>query len=392
MHEILIQRRRAAQLLLALPLAGLWAAPRARAAADAVADVAANAAVAVNAAAAVFMADPRAVGLSVGVIEAGNLHSHHFGSVSKRREQRANDRTLYPIASLTKTFTGGLLAQAQRDGKLKLDDDIRTYLDGDYPNLAFGDTPIRLYHLLNHRSGLPRTLPPMPEAEPDFPSKVPYAQRMNAAQAKVTRADFYAALHKVVLTAAPGTKFSYSNAAAQLAGFILERIYAAPFDALVRRFITAPLGMPDTVVRPTPEQAQRLADGYENAVLQPPMQETAHAAGALKSTMADMLAYARWQLAEQDPVVRLSHQPTYRNNEYAVGLNWQIVVRDKRRVIFQDGSIPGYACLLVLHPESAIAIVLLSNEIDRDTALRLVTVANSITLAIDKAAVLLPLD
>jgi hypothetical protein len=58
----------------------------------------------------------------------------------------------------------------------------------------------------------------------------------------------------------------------------------------------------------------------------------------------------------------------------------------------QDGSIPGYACLLVLHPESAIAIVLLSNEIDRDTALRLVTVANSITRAIDKGAVLLPLD
>lgn len=73
-------------------------------------------------------------------------------------------------------------------------------------------------------------------------------------------------------------------------------------------------------------------------------------------------------------------------------MNWQMVASGKHRVIFQDGSIPGYACLLVLHPDSAIAIVLLSNEIDRDTARRLAIVANSITGAIDKAALLLPLD
>ncbi|MDB5961067.1 MAG: beta-lactamase [Massilia sp.] len=138
MHKTIIGRRRAATLLFALPLASLWAAPRAVSVANAAVDTA------VKAAAAVFMADARAVGLSVGVIEAGNLHTHHFGSVSKRRKRRADDRTLYPIASLTKTFTGALLAQAQRDGKLKLDDDIRAYLDGDYPNLAFGDTPIRI--------------------------------------------------------------------------------------------------------------------------------------------------------------------------------------------------------------------------------------------------------
>ena len=61
-------------------------------------------------------------------------------------------------------------------------------------------------------------------------------------------------------------------------------------------------------------------------------------------------------------------------------------------MIFQDGTIPGFACLLVLHPASGIAIVLLSNEIDRDTGQRLTTAANSITAALDKDAVPLPTD
>jgi CubicO group peptidase (beta-lactamase class C family) len=313
------------------------------------------------------MADPRAVGLSVGVIHAGRSHSYHFGTVSERHRQVPNDRTIYEIASLTKTFTGTLLAHAQREGKLKLDDDIRNYLDGNYPNLAFEQQPIRIHHLVNHVSGLPRLLPDKPEASPDFQSETPYGQRLRALVAGSTRADFYADLHQVKLTAPPGTRFQYSNAAAQLAGYILERVYDSNFETLVRQHIAMPLGMRDTFITPTSQQEQRLADGYEDGALQPYFPDQFQAAGALKSTLADMLAYARWHLAEHDPAVRLSHQPTDRDRDYTAGLNWQILGSGNRRVVFQDGSHPGFACLVVLHPEAGIAIVLLSNEIDRGT-------------------------
>lgn len=386
MQDIDIKRRRTAALLLSLPMPGWFASPEARAAV-ATADIDG----AVATAAAAFMADPRAVGLSVGVIQEGRQYSQHFGTVSKSHPHVANDRSVYPIASLTKTFAGTLLAQAQIDGKLKLDDDIRNYLDGSYPNLAFDRQPIRIYHLINHRSGLPRLLPDKPEAAPDFPSDVPYAQRLSALVAAATRADFYAGLHRVKLAQAPGTRFQYSNAGAQLAGYILERLYGGSFETLVRRRITAPLGMRDTFITPVEQQNQRLAVGYDDTgTPQAPFPDQMQAAGALKSTLADMLAYARWHLAEQDPAVRLSHQPTFRDGDYAVGLNWQMQTRGARRVIFQDGSHPGYACLLVLHPETRIAIVLLSNEIDRDTAQRLATLADGIGKALDPDAPALP--
>jgi hypothetical protein len=81
--------------------------------------------------------------------------------------------------------------------------------------------------------------------------------------------------------------------------------------------------------------------------------------------------------------VLLSHQPTYRDGDHAVGLNWQKLNSGTRRVIFPDGSVPGFASLVVIHPESGIAIVLLSNEIDRNTSERLGTLANGIAKALD---------
>jgi D-alanyl-D-alanine-carboxypeptidase/D-alanyl-D-alanine-endopeptidase len=385
LDEIQRKRRRLHALLLSTPLCG-WSALRPVGAARPANEV--DNAVAAPAAA--FMADPRAVGLSVGVVHADKDHRYHFGTVDKRHRQVANDRTIYPIASLTKTFAGLLLAQAQAQGKLKLDDDIRRYLDGDYPNLAFDGQPIRVHHLVNHVSGLPRLLPDSPEASPDFRSHLPYADRLRALAARSTHANFPAALKHVKLAAPPGTRFSYSNAAAQLAGDILARVEGMPFEALVRQRIAVPLGMYDTFISPTAQQAGRLVSGYENGSLQPYFPDQMQAAGALKSTLADMVAYARWQLAEDDLAVRLSHQPMDRVDQYVAGLNWQILTAGNRRVIFQDGSHPGFACLLVLHPENDMAIVLLSNAIDRDTMGRLRRLANGIVQSLDANAPAVP--
>ena len=380
MNEMQEKRRRTMALLLT-PFAG----------AEAMAATPSSAVdLAVRRPAAAFMADRRAVGLSLGVIHAGATGSYHFGTVDKTRVQVANERTIYPIASLTKTFTGLLLAQAQLAGKLKLDDDIRKYLVGDYPNLAFEGQPILVHHLVNHVSGLPRLLPDSPEAAPDFQSTVPYADRLRALVAASTPASFEEALHRVKLTAPPGTRFSYSNAAAQLAGHILERVEGMSFEALVRERIAQPLGMRDTFIKPTAGQVVRLVSGYEESVPQPYFPDQMQAAGALKSTLSDMLAYARWQLAERDPAVRLTHQPQDHAGGYVAGLNWQLVAKGARRVIFQDGSQPGFCCLLVLHPDSATAVVVLANEIDRDAMGRLRTLANGVVAALADSALPVP--
>lgn len=366
-------------------------APGAAAKADPVVPTPASIDAIVAAAAAAYLDDPGTAALSIGISYQGQNKTYHYGRVSAALPVAPNDETLFPIASITKTFTGALLAKAELDGKLDSADPVVKYLNGRYENLQFEQQPVRLFHLLNHRSGLPFILPNPPEADPEFDSPVPYPQRLNAIYANSSRQEFYEALVEVELKAAPGARFGYSNAGAQLAGYVVERVYGVDYETLLRRHITAPLGMRDTVIELTPAQAARLAPGHEGGIIQ--HQESSNnseGAGAIKSTIKDMLAYARWQLDESDPVVALSHRPTYSNENFSIGLNWQVSSEGQRRVIWQDGAIPGYASFCILQPESKLAVVILSNGLDSKTLGRLSDMANRIMKEVEPMSVVKP--
>ncbi|WP_370583544.1 serine hydrolase [Pedobacter sp. ASV12] len=75
----------------------------------------------------------------------GKAHHFHFGQLQNGK--KPNNHTLYEIGSITKTYTGLLLAQAVNDHKIGLDDDVRTYLDGQYPNLVLSGGRLSLIHI-----------------------------------------------------------------------------------------------------------------------------------------------------------------------------------------------------------------------------------------------------
>ena len=337
-----------------------------------------------------FMTAPQSVGLSVGIFKDGQTYVYNYGTVEKGKQQLPTSQTVYPISSITKTFTGALLAQAVIDKKVKLGDDIRKYLAGDYPNLAYQGQPIRLFHLINHRSGLPFLLPDIPDA---FANKtIPSSTIATELLQHYTQADFYADLHKVRLDTVPGYTFRYSNAGAQLLGYILERVYNMPFEELIRSKVTQPLTMRHTKITLTPADQYSFAKGYNyNGVLMPPTPDQLQGAGALKSTVADMLNYIQWHVSEQTEAAKLTHRPTWGDiNRYSAGLNWQMLQSAGNRVIWQDGNIPGYSSLCVNYPELNMGIVVLSNECDRSTASRVTTLANQVMKTLDERAITLP--
>jgi CubicO group peptidase (beta-lactamase class C family) len=297
-------------------------------------------------------AHPRSQGISIGVYQDGRSYSFNYGHLEPDGRRAPNRKTLYPIASITKTFTGTLLAQAQLEGKLKLDDDVRRYLEGEYPNLEFEGHPIRLFDLLDHRSGIPFFLPDRPETRPDFTGDEPWATRISTALARYSRADFYADLHGVKLEAIPGDAFRYSNSAAQLAGFILERVYGEPFETLLKRKVLAPLRMRDTTITLAPREFAARPRGYDGQGRQMPDNPDAlQAAGAIKSSVQDMLKYVAWQVAESDPAVKLSHRPVFTTGNYSAGLNWQMLSAPGKRVIWQSGDLEGFHAYCIVEPE-----------------------------------------
>jgi CubicO group peptidase (beta-lactamase class C family) len=326
------------------------------------------------------MSDARAVGLSVGVLKGGKAYTYNYGEVEKGKGRLPTPHTLYEIGSITKTFTGVLLARAAVEGRVKPDDDVRKYLDGDYPNLEFDGRPIRLVHLINHTSRLPFVLPDRPELFKD-PNPFELPKILTEIERNYTREDFYRDLHKVRLDKAPGSDFKYSNAAAQLLGFILERVYRAPYERLVAEKIASPLKMRETVLTPSAAESKRLAKGhYENGSVALPVTPQSQAAGGLRSSVSDMLKYVEFHLDEEDEVVKLSHRPTWGDIKYyASGLSWQMnMTQGGRRRIWQSGGTFGFSSYCAVFPELGLGLVLLSNESDRDSQGRLNALANEI--------------
>ncbi|RFS14131.1 serine hydrolase [Emticicia sp. C21] len=314
------------------------------------------------------------VALSIGVTQNGKTYFYNFGTTKYKQKQLPSSTTTYEIGSISKTITGTLLAQAVIDGKVRLDDDIRKYISANYPNLEYEGQPIRLSHLLNHSSGLPFNLPVKPGKFVTLQDSIAFEQKRTI----YTPKDFFTDLHQIKLVNIPGVNLNYSNAATQLLGFILERIYQMPFNELVQKYIASPLKMNRTYSLMPKTQQLPGHNGIGKTMSYVLPQEAA--AAGIYSTTEDLIRYAQWHIDESNPVVKLTHQPTWGNIQYyAMGLNWQM--DDKApmpRRVFQSGGTLGFSSYLIIHPEQKNGIVLLTNVSDQNTQGQLSVIAKEV--------------
>jgi CubicO group peptidase (beta-lactamase class C family) len=338
-----------------------------------------------------FRLNPQSCGVSIGLYRDGKTYTFNYGTTSPGGTTRPTARTLYPIASITKTFTGTLLADASLEGKLHLDDDVRKYLDGNYPNLEYEGHIVRLFDLVDHRSGLPFFIPDLPETRPDFAGTPPFVARIANIEKSFTRQDFYRQLHDVKLTGIPGDKAQYSNAGAMLAGYIIERVYGEPYEQLVKNKILTPVGMNSTTITLAPAQLGEVVKGYDGSgAAMPDDVADLQGAGAFRSNVTDMLKYTVWQIKEADPAVKLSHQPYAVAGNYAAGLNWQMLSAPGKRLIWQTGNLDGFHSYLVVEPELKIGLVALFNETDSKSNPAHGELVNGMLKILNAEAILLP--
>jgi serine-type D-Ala-D-Ala carboxypeptidase/endopeptidase len=313
-----------------------------------------------------FIGDTSKVGLSIGIYTNGEVHYYNYGTTQKGKQSLPTNKTVYEIGSISKTFTGTLLAQAVKDKKVKIDDDIRKYLDGNYPNLEYQGKPIKLSHLVSHISGLPFFLPDIPNLfqNANFDT-LPFT--ISKIQQNYSKQKFFEDLHTVHLDTIPGYKFHYSNAGAQLLKFILEKVYKMPYDKLLSEYITRPLKMQNTNSLFLKNDITLLVKGYnDKGKLMPYNPQILDAAGGIFSTTSDMLKYLKFHLNENNEVVALSHKVTTGEiNHHAIGLNWQEQITSKKqKKIWQSGGTFGFSSYCVIYPETKVGIVLLANESD----------------------------
>ncbi|MDX1548316.1 MAG: serine hydrolase [Rhodothermales bacterium] len=290
----------------------------------------------------------------VGVIDAGGTTLYAYGRVGPEQDAAPDAHTVFEIGSITKAFTGLLLAEMAARGEVALDDPVARYLP-EGVSMPGGEA-ITLAHLASHTSGLPRL--PTNFAPADMGN--PYAD--------YTAEQLYAFLNAYTLPRAPGEQYAYSNLGMGLLGHVLARRAGTDYETLLRERILGPLGLGDTGIALTEDQRARLATGYRDGRPVAYWDLPALAgAGALRSTADELLRFLAAHLGlAGTPLDAVMDEATTPRAEAAgpnhVGLGWHVRRTDRSEMVWHNGGTGGFSSFAGYDPARGRGVVVLANS------------------------------
>ena len=295
-------------------------------------------------------------GVAIGIVRNGDRRVLAYGA--------ATPDALFEIGSITKTFTGLLLAQLVEQQQLGMDTPVRELL----PPGTVGkprDREIQLLDLVTQHSGLPR----MPDNfDPADPAN-PYAD--------YRAADLYRFIARHGVARRADAPYEYSNLGVGLLGQALSNCAGVPYDQLLRDEITLPLGLHDTVISPSPAQQARFIQGHtaDHGVAHAWDMDALAGAGAIRSTAADMLGYLEANLHPERFASQASTKQPADTLASALALSHEArdlalpgmhiafawMIEDATGTYWHNGSTGGYSSFAFFNPRSDYAAVVLVN-------------------------------
>ena len=167
-------------------------------------------------------------GAVVAVIKDGDfLYQQAYGMADLERDVPLSTRSIFDIASISKQFVAFSILLLQDQGKLALDDDIRTYLP-EFPD--YGQT-ITLRHMIHHTSGIRDYMDLMELAGLRWENSYHRSEIVDLVSRQKT------------LNNDPGDAYLYSNSGYLLLAEILQRVSGQTLGAFTSQHIFEPLGM-----------------------------------------------------------------------------------------------------------------------------------------------------
>ena len=256
-------------------------------------------------------------------------------------------QTVFRLGSVTKQFTSMAIMILQERGKLNVSDPVCKY----FTDCPAAWQPLTVRNLLTHTAGIPNYT-----GFPDFSKTAAIA---------TTTAELIGRFKDKPLDFAPGEKYAYSNSGYYLLGAIIEKVSGKSYADFLQENVFAPLGMnqsgyddPVRIIKNRASGYAKRGDGFVNAL--PIDMSTAYAAGALYSTVGDLLLWDQALYTEKLlPRKLLDEMFTPYKSGYGYG--WGIGKKFDRQSISHGGNINGFATSIARFPDDRVTVVVLSN-------------------------------
>jgi CubicO group peptidase (beta-lactamase class C family) len=292
-------------------------------------------------------------GCVVGVAQNGKtVLERAYGSADLEHGIPNTVTTVFESGSVAKQFTAAALLLLEKDGKLKLSDDIRKYL----PEMPDYGTPITVEMLLNHTSGLR-----------DWGS-VASASGKGRGDRNFTNAEVLEiASRQKALNYKPGAEYSYTNTGYNLAAIIAERVSGKSFQEFTKERIFAPLGMTHSqwrddfnrIVKGRAVAYAASGGGYKQSM---PFMNV-YGNGGMLTTIGDFLIWNEALTQDKLGLTKALETKGKLNNGREIPYARGLIVGNYRGYpeVSHSGSTGGYTTWLARYPQQQLSVAMLCN-------------------------------
>lgn len=262
----------------------------------------------------------------------------------------------YRIASITKTFTGTLIAIAQEEQKLNVQDKANDYLNGLSPKFR----AITIEQLLKHTSGLPHN-----EGIKDY--------WQTKSKLQMTTEQVIKEINTLDLLFEPGSQMHYSSLGYYVLASILEKVYKNSFENILKDKILKKLQMNETGIVDGLEIITQMASGYhlitDDSLVVAPYRNYSmlKGAGDMYSTSTDLLKwnnsfFSNMLLSDKTKEIIFA-QPTdsMPKTGDSYGYGWYVNSKTPKK-FYHGGGTWGYSTYTSIYSdENKTSIIIVSN-------------------------------
>jgi CubicO group peptidase (beta-lactamase class C family) len=298
-------------------------------------------------------------GVALGILHNGTVSIRGVGITNVEDSLPVTPHTVFPIASISKTFAATAMMRLVEQGKVDLRAPVRTYI----PEFRVRDTvatrDATIHHLLTHLGGWEGQV-----SGPDRGSE--------------TLANFITTITDLMQVAPPGAAWSYNNAGFSIAGRVIEKVTENSINRAIRDLVFQPLGLEHAGTTAGDFIVNRFAAGHTTrdgkpALNRPFTPSVSVTAGGVGLCMTDLMAYARFHLGDgtapngervlKKESLELMRTPQARKqaNDDDIGIGWHLRTMGTVRTASHGGTLGGHILLLEIVPERNFAIAILTN-------------------------------
>ncbi|MGQ0649019.1 MAG: serine hydrolase domain-containing protein [Gemmatimonadaceae bacterium] len=299
-------------------------------------------------------------GVALGIVHNGGVSIRGLGVTNVEDPLPVTAHTVFPIASISKTFAATAMMRLVEQGKIDLRAPVRTYL----PDFRVRDEAVSrevtVWHLLTHLGGW--------EGQVSGPDR-----------GTETLKNFVGSITDLMQVAPPGAAWSYNNAGFSIAGRVIEVATGTPINRAIRDLVFQPLGLEHAGTTAADFITQRFAAGHSTrdgttTLTRPFTPSASVTAGGVGLCMTDLLAYARFHMGDgtaatgervltRESLERLrTPQTPKQSTDDEIGIGWHLRRMGAIRTASHGGTLGGHILLLEVVPERNFAIAILTNS------------------------------